>query len=510
VTTEPCRHCGGAHPEGECPGISRSFDSFAMAAADGGELAARTLPVGARVGEYQVTGLLGQGGMGVVYSGVHPLLGRRVAIKVLNRQVAHAEAAARFLQEARAASRLRHQNIVDVFAFGQMADGLYYQVMEYLEGESLRAILDRDGPLTLVQARAVIVGVLGGLAAAHRSGIVHRDIKPDNIFLCVPIGRLAASDVKILDFGLAKNDSGAHASVKTRTGITMGTPAYMSPEQCRALPDIDARADLYAAGIVLFEMLVGHVPFQSQSAFDLMTMQISVPAPRISRATGRVEPLEGVILQAMEKRPAARFDMADEMLAAIDRALPIGVMADYATGSERRPPRRARDLANHPTLVAPGGDAVGGQAAAVSTKPAGASPWWSRAAVGAGLGMVTVAAVVLSWAGHADRPVASPVVVPPPTVAPLAAEAVPPAARAPAPAPPDHSDPPDHPDHPILPILEVARPSAAPPPVQPAVLRQAAGARGAWSHKPAPHSRSHRKKRGGESDLDSPLNPYAR
>ena len=330
--------------------------------------------MGARVGEYQVTGLLGQGGMGVVYSGVHPLLGRRVAIKVLNRQVAHAEAAARFLQEARAASRLRHQNIVDVFAFGQMPDGHYYQVMEYLEGESLRAILDRDGPLTLVQARAVIVGVLGGLAAAHRAGIVHRDIKPDNIFLCVPIGRLAASDVKILDFGLAKNDSGAHASVKTRTGITMGTPAYMSPEQCRALPDIDARADLYAAGIVLFEMLVGHAPFQSESAFDLMTMQISVPAPRISQATGRVEPLEGVILQAMEKRPAARFDTADEMLAAIDRALPVGVVADYATGSERRPPRRVPDLANHPTLVAPSDRAAtrpGREAAAVSTKPAG-------------------------------------------------------------------------------------------------------------------------------------------
>ena len=112
-----------------------------MAAADAGELAAQTLPVGARVGEYQVTGLLGQGGMGVVYSGVHPLLGRRVAIKVLNRQVAHAEAAARFLQEARAASRLRHPNIVDVFAFGQMPDGPT-TVMEYLEGENLRATLD--------------------------------------------------------------------------------------------------------------------------------------------------------------------------------------------------------------------------------------------------------------------------------------------------------------------------------------------------------------------------------
>src|SRR5678816_1354049 len=121
---------------------------------------------------YRVTGPLGEGGMGVVYSGVHPLLGRKVAIKVLNRQVAHSEAAARFLQEARAASRLRHQNIVDVFAFGQMPDGHYYQVMELLEGESLRTILHRDGPLTLAQARTVIVGVLSGLSAAHGPGTV--------------------------------------------------------------------------------------------------------------------------------------------------------------------------------------------------------------------------------------------------------------------------------------------------------------------------------------------------
>jgi serine/threonine protein kinase len=497
VTTDACNFCGGDHPESDCPGIRRSFDSFSLAAASGEELAAQALPVGARVGEYQVTGLLGQGGMGVVYSGVHPLLGRRVAIKVLNRQVAHVEAAARFLQEARAVSRLRHQNIVDVFAFGQMLDGHYYQVMEYLEGESLRAILDRDGPLTLVQARAVIVGVLGGLGAAHRAGIVHRDIKPDNIFLCVPLGRLAAGDVKILDFGLAKNDSGAHSSVKTRTGITMGTPAYMSPEQCRARPDIDARADLYAVGIVLFEMLVGHAPFQSNSAFDVMTMQISVPAPRISEATGRNEPLEGVILQAMEKRPAARFDTADEMLAAVDLALPLGVVADYATGSERRPPRRRLDAANHPTLVAPGesaADRVGTNLSSMSTNPGGTSRRFARAVTGVALGLLAVTAIVVAWAGQADRPVASPVAAPEPSVAP--------AAVAPAPAAITTA--------PAGPALEVARPADATLPVKPAVLRQAAAARGGRPHKPAAGSRARGKKRGGESDLDSPLNPYAR
>jgi hypothetical protein len=157
------------------------------------------------------------------------------------------------------------------------------------------------------------------------------------------------------------------------------------------------------------------------------------------------------------------------------------------------------DLANHATLVAPSdraGDVAGMVAAAVSTKPAASSRWWSRASVGVGLGLAGVAAVVASWAGHADRSFASPPVVDPsPIAAPAPPAAVPPAAPAGAPAALG---------------LEVARPSAARPPVQPAVLRQAAGARGGRSHKPAPHSRSHRKKGAGESDLDSPLNPYAR
>jgi serine/threonine-protein kinase len=447
----------------------------------------QTLAQGARVGEYQVSGLLGQGGMGVVYSGVHPLLGRKVAIKVLNRQVANPDSAARFLQEARAASRLRHQNIVDVFAFGQMPDGHYYQVMELLEGESLRALLHRDGPLTLVQARAVIVGVLSGLGAAHRSGIVHRDVKPDNIFLCAPIATLVAGAVKILDFGLAKNESGGDASIKTRTGITMGTPAYMSPEQCRALPDIDARADLYAAGVVLFEMLAGHAPFQTESAFDVMTMQINAPPPRLSRETGRAEPLEPVILQAMEKRPAARFDTAEEMLAAIDAALPVSVMADYATGGERRPPRRPpSDLADRPTLVAPSdeGAAMAPSGAAISTKEVWRSRRLPRVVASAGLGFAVLAVILVartSRTGKAAAPAEPAAARPATTVVPAVAPAV-------APAGP-----------------------AAPPAVAPAVP----GAAAPRAEPGAAHDRPHRratggaKKRAADADLDTPLNPYA-
>jgi serine/threonine-protein kinase len=492
VTPEPCIHCGGGHASGSCPGVSPSFDSLAAVGSGETALPMQTLAPGARVGEYQVSGLLGQGGMGVVYSGVHPLLGRKVAIKVLNRQVANPDSAARFLQEARAASRLRHQNIVDVFAFGQMPDGHYYQVMELLEGESLRALLHRDGPLTLAQARAVIVGVLSGLGAAHRSGIVHRDVKPDNIFLCAPIATLGASGVKILDFGLAKNESGAETSIKTRTGITMGTPAYMSPEQCRALPDIDARADLYAAGVVLFEMLAGHAPFQTESAFDVMTMQINAPPPRLSRVTGRAEPLEAVILQAMEKRPAARFDTAGEMLGALDAALPASVVADYATGGERRPPRRSpSDLADRPTLVAPSDGAAPATAsgAALSTKEVGRSRSLPRVVAGAGLGFAVLAAILVARAsrtGKAAGPAVAPMTAAP---SPPRPQAVPTTATAPA------------------------RPSA-----NPTAATEAPGGTGAPAVRAGPagaHDRPHRratggaKKRAADADLDTPLNPYA-
>jgi serine/threonine-protein kinase len=396
------------------------------------------------------------------------------------------------MHEARAASRLRHPNIVDVFAFGQMADGHTYQVMELLEGESLRARVHRDGPLSLAPARTVIVGVLSGLAAAHRAGIVHRDIKPDNIFLCGPAASLAASDVKILDFGLAKNESGAGASVKTRTGITMGTPAYMSPEQCRALPDIDARADLYAAGVVLFEMLAGHAPFQSDSAFDVMTMQISVPAPRLGQVTGRPEPLETVILQAMEKRPAARFDTADEMLAAIDAALPAGAVPDWATGGERRPPRRPRTgLADRPTLVAPGTAGAAAPAAApsgaeISTEEARRSRRMPRMVAGVGLGFAALAAVLVARAGRSGKPAAQPAPVSAPAAAASSSAAVSPATAVSATG--------------SAPRIVPAAPETPPASPVPEV---------------AAHARSHRRGAGGpkhaaETDLDTPLNPYAR
>jgi eukaryotic-like serine/threonine-protein kinase len=322
VTAASCKLCGREHSTGPCPAAGDGIAS---------PTAAFDLQPGARVGEYQVTGMLGEGGMGVVYSGLHPLLGKKVAIKVLNHHMAKSnEATARFLQEARAASALRHPNIVDVFAFGQLADGRYYQVMELLEGMSVRSLLQKRGSLPQEQARTVIVGVLTGLGAAHRRGVVHRDIKPDNIFICRPHGGevdVVASDVKILDFGLVKRESDADISFKTRTGVTLGTPAYMSPEQCRGVGAIDARTDLYAAGVVLFEMLTGRVPFQSPSMFDVMSMQINDTPPRLESITNRPEPLERVVARALGKQREDRYRNAGEMLAAIDAALPAGSAA---------------------------------------------------------------------------------------------------------------------------------------------------------------------------------------
>jgi serine/threonine-protein kinase len=492
VTLQPCARCGRDHPPGPCtpPGGSDTRQLLPLPF---------DLLAGARVGEYQVTGLLGQGGMGVVYSGIHPLLGRKVAIKVLSQQMARrTEATARFLQEARAASTLHHQNIVDVFAFGELGDGRYYQVMELLEGESLRSILNRRGPLSRRQARTIIAGVLSGLGAAHRRGVVHRDIKPDNVFICGPLdGPLAPGDIKILDFGLAKRESGADISIKTRTGVTMGTPAYMSPEQCRGIAAIDARTDIYAAGVLLFEMIAGRTPFQSESAFDLMVMQINVKPPRLARLTGRAEPLEAVIMKALEKRPDGRYGTATDMLAAVDAAVPPGAPTEELPSlpPEEAAPPRARDFAERATLVA----------AEMATTTKGRAASGLAARLGGRRGIVqiaagvTVAVAIVTVSALLARSRGKPApVAPPRAVAPAASRpvvAVPAVLRARAAAPPAAAPA-------VVPAAAVEparpRPEAKTAPAPAAV-------RPARTKKSAPPAAPRR-----TDDLDSPLDPYAR
>ena len=215
------------------------------------------------IGNYRVTSLLGEGGMGVVYLAQHPVFGRKVAIKLLHAVLARdPDIVARFFNEARAIHMVAHENIVEILDFGQTADGQPYFIMEFLQGESLTEAIAR-GPMATEQVEAIGVQMCKALGAAHAKGIVHRDLKPHNVQLVIKAD--GALQVKILDFGVAKilsTPDGA-SSVKTRTGSLMGTPLYMSPEQCKGAGVLDHRTDIYSLGVILFEMLSGRPPFNA-------------------------------------------------------------------------------------------------------------------------------------------------------------------------------------------------------------------------------------------------------
>jgi serine/threonine protein kinase len=265
-------------------------------------LADGEVETGTTVGEYTITGKLGAGGMGVVYAGVHPLIGKKVAIKVLNAALSSdAGMATRFVQEARSVNQIGHRNIVDIFAFGQLANGRHYFVMELLSGQSLKQRLDR-GPMVYPEAFAILLEVCDALVAAHAEGIVHRDLKPDNIYLAS--SKSGERTVKLLDFGIAKllRDEGL---ASTRTGQPMGTPLYMSPEQCLGRA-VDARADIYSLGVIMFEIFTGHLPFAGGSYIETVNGHLSTPPPRPSTLSDVPTPLEALILSCLEKDPAKR------------------------------------------------------------------------------------------------------------------------------------------------------------------------------------------------------------
>jgi tRNA A-37 threonylcarbamoyl transferase component Bud32 len=288
--------------------------------------------IGQTFGNYRVTQLIGEGGMGVVYLAEHPGIGRRAAVKVLRPGLTdNAEITKRFFNEARAANAIRHPGIVEVFDCGTLASGTSYIVMELLEGENLAARLRRDGRLSIADARRIAAQTASALAAAHAAGIVHRDLKPDNLYL-VPDYRDASSElVKVLDFGIAKlGQQGSNtSSVRTRTGSVMGTPAYMSPEQCRGTREIDYRTDIYALGVILYEMLCGRAPFVSEGFGEMVHLHISEPPPPPRTFNAAIpEDLEHLILWCLAKEPAERVQtMGDVHAALTGRPTPARVTA---------------------------------------------------------------------------------------------------------------------------------------------------------------------------------------
>jgi serine/threonine-protein kinase len=244
--------------------------------------------------------------MGIVYLAEHPALGRKAAIKVLHpRLAADPQVVSRFFQEARASNAIRHPNIVEAYDYGTLPDGASYIIMEYLEGESLAARLQRRGRLPLRAALDIAHQTAGALAAAHEKSIVHRDLKPDNLYLTrdprVPGGEL----LKVLDFGIAKLAASIDGQIshKTRTGTLMGTPLYMSPEQCRGVREVDHRSDIYSLGCILFEMLVGEPPFNSEGFGALVNMHINQAPERPSRRNPDVpSAVDRIVMKMLAKK----------------------------------------------------------------------------------------------------------------------------------------------------------------------------------------------------------------
>ncbi|MDZ4696011.1 MAG: serine/threonine-protein kinase [Deltaproteobacteria bacterium] len=274
---------------------------------------------GDQIGAYAIVKQIGAGGMGEVFLARHRVLGRKAAIKVLLPDVSRVpEVVGRFMAEARAAAAVEHPAIVEVLDCDVTPDGRAFLVMEFLRGESLRETLDRDSSVT--QDARFLAAVLGaaadGLGAAHAEGIVHRDLKPDNIFLSLRKFDSPTLQIKILDFGIAKLIQPDLAGAKTQTGALLGTPHYMSPEQCRGAREIDHRSDIYSLGCVAFEMFAGRRPFIPESIGMLLISHATEPAPPImSLAPHTPPPIASLIDSMLRKDPGARPQVMAEVVA---------------------------------------------------------------------------------------------------------------------------------------------------------------------------------------------------
>jgi serine/threonine-protein kinase len=468
------------------------------------------------IGQYRVTGVLGEGGMGVVYAAEHTLLDRPAAVKVLRPDLSRKqEIVTRFFNEARAATAIRHFGIVEIYDFGWTDDGSAFIVMEHLQGETLRA-RRRRAPMRWSTSLGIVRQIAGALGAAHAKGIVHRDLKPDNIFLVSDPEVPGGERIKLLDFGIARLVGAVSSGHKTKTGTVLGTPAYMAPEQCRGVA-VDARADLYSLGCILFLLCTGRPPFVRGSKGDILAAHIREPPPTISSlVSGVPEELESLVRRMLAKAPADRVQTAGELIQLIDAVkasidqvaqsgshpalaparslsdVPASTAHDEPDGEsaptllERSSPSRTRSDAVATTLAAheerpattltavravrpaaPSSSildttlsSAAGMQAETTLAPAAARPPGRRRMILAGVGGVAVlGAIALMFAllagGNDD--------VPPPVAA-----STPPAPTPPEPTPPEPTPPEPTPPEPTPPEPTPPAP-AAPPPETPAI-----------------------------------------
>ncbi len=332
-----------------CPTCSKDFTlSRRICPYDGSvledRLPAEEGPIGKTIGVYKVEGFVNKGGMGAVYRATHLMLGKPVALKLINPEVLTSpQVVGRFQREARVVSQLSHPNIVTVHDLGQTEDGILYLAMELVSGINLKELIDREGPLDPGRAVRLARGVATALAVAHKDKIVHRDLKPQNVMVTEDAeGREIP---KLLDFGIAKALE-SDGSTLTSTGMLLGTPRYMSPEQAKGT-EVDGRSDLYSLGIMLYEMLVGTVPFDAPSIpAVLIKHQSEVPTPPSKLRPGLPAELQAVVLRLLEKDPARRFANA----AALSDALGL-LEPGLASGWIRSPVPRV--VATGSTLPTP-------------------------------------------------------------------------------------------------------------------------------------------------------------
>ena len=276
------------------------------------------IAAGQSIGNYRILSKIGVGGMGAVYLAVHPLIGKKVALKVIHRELAgNREIVQRFFQEARVVNQIGNEHIVEIHDFGVSPDNDHFYIMEYLEGRTLASILTKDGMLNVMRALHVGAQIANALSAAHEAGVIHRDLKPDNIML---MKRLGDPDfVKVLDFGLAKMFTANNASaVKTAAGVLLGTPQYMSPEACESKSGIDHRTDIYALGVLLFQMTTGKLPFEGESMGEILVKQVTALPPAPRGLNPEIPPsVEQVLLRCLAKTPNARFSTMQDLRQAL-------------------------------------------------------------------------------------------------------------------------------------------------------------------------------------------------
>jgi serine/threonine-protein kinase len=383
---------------------------------------------GTSLGEYTIEGKIGAGGMGTVYSATHPVIGKRAAVKVLNKELcANADAVERFIDEARVVNQIQHPNIVDIFAFGETADGRAYFVMEWLKGETLRARIAR-GRLSPAEVCAVVRPLCLALHAVHEKNVIHRDLKPDNVFLAEV--RDADPKVTLLDFGIAKLAHRDRRIEKTATGAMVGTPQYVAPEQAKGHA-IDARVDIYALGAIAFEMLTGEPPFVADNAMEVVAKHLMEEPRRVSEVVrGVPKELDDLIFAMLAKQADARPSL-DDITALIERL---------------RQPRFSRALAKVPTLLP-----VPAQPRAVTAAPAKRRTLWLALGLGGAVACFAIAFAIVSNVGGAPDPAPHEIATPPPVASPAV-----PAPPAPPPPLPVQEAPA------IAPEIELDKPKPAP------------------------------------------------